>query len=715
MASGQSSHTPAIEVSTVNVIGSRANAPFQKPFATSHRDNDVLGQDINTIIRTMPGTFTQHDLGQGGFAVNIRGLEGFGRVNTTIDGVSQTFYQANPAHGWNGSTTYIDENFISSIDVNRGAVSGASGINALTGSAEFRTIGVDDLVAEGKNFGVKTTYRRGSNGYGKNGMIGIGSRLDLDNGGSVGFISAISGKRKYGYKNGAGELIAGDDFNSSVAAESGSKSWGTLNKIQIKPNSHHSFTLSHLYNRARFLNNHSPLEVKTQMGLLKYRYNPLSDWVDLHADIAYSEAKQNFLSAENSQESYVGRTTRNPALSLVLKNQTLFDVGGNDLSFNYGTKITRVRYNSNHSNKSLLVEGQQNLDSAFIDANWQPGKWILSAGIHYERYGLRGYLPPTDDNGSIILPKGGNIHFNRKENHVNPRIGISYKPLDWLELYTNIGKSSRSPNVQEFMYVNNNKGNPYSVNPYLKGESSFNRDLGFNIFKQGLFAENDTLRMKVNYFNNQVKNYILQDQFYVCGNTDLSRCSYEDYFDGTHENRLTPIGVYRNIPDTTHMRGWELEGGYDFGRAYVNMSWSKTRTDFPPDYLSALGISHIRTQPESVWMIDAGTRWLNNRLIVGWRISFTGKDSVAGETDIDTDIQAVNKVDKNPKLFDLYAIYKASKNLSLFLNIDNVTNRVYNYPLSGGTLATGNLGPDNNANSGTGRGRTIYGGLTLKF
>ena len=119
--------------------------------------------------------------------------------------------------------------------------------------------------------------------------------------------------------------------------------------------------------------------------------------------------------------------------------------------------------------------------------------------------------------------------------------------------------------------------------------------------------------------------------------------------------------------------------------------------------------------PSSVWMVDAGTRWLDNRLTVGTRISYTGKDTVAEGVDVDTQVQTTRQVAGNPKIIDLYATWQASKNLRLFFNIDNLTNRVYNYPLSGGTLATGNLGEGNNVNQGTGRGRTIYGGLTLKF
>lgn len=697
---------------TVEVRGKRADKPFKTPSAVSHRDADELGQDANTLIRTMPGTFTQHDLGQGGFAVNIRGLEGFGRVNTTVDGVTQTFFQANPAHGWNGNTTYVDENFIAGIDVSRGSVAGVGGVNALAGNAELRTLDVDDLVAKDRKFGFQTTYRQGTNGYGKNGMMGAAVRHEFENGGSIGFLSAISGKRKSGYKNGAGEVITGDEFDADTAAESGIRSWGTLNKLHIRPSRYHSIILGHMMNRARFTNNHSPLQVNTQTGLLKYRYNPLSDWVDLQLDASFSNARQKFLQGESAREDYVGRTTRSPTTSLTLQNRSTTDIGNSELSLNYGAKFMRTRYNSNYENNTmLLAEGKQNLDSAFFDAEWKPGKWTVHTGLGYERYGLRGYLPPTDDDGAIILPRGGDIRFNRKEDHLNPRFGVAYKPWDWLQVYANIGKSSRSPTVQEFMYVNNVQGSPYSVNPYLKGESSFNRDIGFNIHKQGIWKADDTLNLKVGYFNNRVKNYIVQDQFYICRDNGVQRCTIDEAV-GSDSNA---IGVFRNMPDTTKMRGWEIEGGYDFGRGYINLAWSKTRTTFPHDFLADLGFSHIRTMPSSVWMVDAGTRWLDNRLTVGTRISYTGKDTVAEGVDVDTQVQTTRQVAGNPKIIDLYATWQARKNLRFFFNIDNLTNRVYNYPLSGGTLATGNLGEGNNVNQGTGRGRTIYGGLTLKF
>ena len=37
----------------------------------------------------MPGTYTQIDPGQGAISVNIRGMSGFGRVNTMVDGITE--------------------------------------------------------------------------------------------------------------------------------------------------------------------------------------------------------------------------------------------------------------------------------------------------------------------------------------------------------------------------------------------------------------------------------------------------------------------------------------------------------------------------------------------------------------------------------------------------------------------------------------------------
>lgn len=451
------------------------------------------------------------------------------------------------------------------------------------------------------------------------------------------------------------------------------------------------------------------MKVTTQMGTLGYRLNSQSDLIDLKAQVSYSLGKQLFIPADGD-ESYNGRTTRNPSTAITIDNTAHYDIAGGEATLQAGAKYMTTRYSSNSTNRDLLAQGKQTLTSVFADSEWQKGAWTLGAGLRYERYSSQGYLPPTDDDGTIIFPKGGNIHFNRKENHLNPHLSLTWQPLDWLSLYANWSRSSRGPNVQEFMYANN-PGTPYSVNPYLKGERAENRDIGVNILKHGVWQENDSLRLKAGYFDNRIKNYILQDQFYICDQTgSLQKCDINGYMNSG--SSYPAVGIYRNIPDATHMHGFELEGGYDMGTFYTNLAYSRVRTDFPHDFRADMGFSHIRSQPENIWSIDAGTRLFDQKLTLGARLSRTGQDSIAAGTNSD-DIAEIEKQQAAPVLVDLYASYKPLKNLGIYVNVDNLTNRIYNYPLSGGTLGVGNGGTDPSewAKKGTGRGRTIYAGF----
>ena len=124
----------------------------------------TFGQsNLDNVIRTMPGTYTRESTNNPGVAVNIRGLEGSGRVNTMIDGVRQNFrFTSHEAQGF----TYIDPLLIAGIEVQRGAVSTAGGAGALAGTANFRTLGVEDILKPGQSIGGLSIGSWGSNGTG---------------------------------------------------------------------------------------------------------------------------------------------------------------------------------------------------------------------------------------------------------------------------------------------------------------------------------------------------------------------------------------------------------------------------------------------------------------------------------------------------------------------------------------------------------------------
>lgn len=84
-----------LEFDSLEISGSKIKndeKPFVTPGATSTREG--IGSDtqsIDSIVRSIPGTYTNTDQAQGTVQVNIRGMSGFGRVNTMIDGVTQLF------------------------------------------------------------------------------------------------------------------------------------------------------------------------------------------------------------------------------------------------------------------------------------------------------------------------------------------------------------------------------------------------------------------------------------------------------------------------------------------------------------------------------------------------------------------------------------------------------------------------------------------------
>lgn len=705
----------AHELPEIKVTAERINQPYQTPSAVSYIKKDEIGRDLNDVLRTSAGLYTGHDIGQGGVAVNLRGLEGIGRVNTTIDGVSQTFYQTNPAHGWNGNTVYVNEDFLAGAEVERGLSHGAAGGNALGGSMNFRTLSPNDLVMDGNQFGGRFTLRRGTNGYGNNGMAALAHWRKLDNGGSFGALVAFGGKVKGGYKNGAGELVAGDDVSDGAAAESSVHARNFMAKWEYAPNSHHSFKLAYMGNRSRTLNNHSPMNVATDSGQLQYRYKPLSDWLDVRADVAYTNSRQ-FLQKEDRDDDngFHGRTTENPTWQFGLQNRSHFEWGEADFSLNYGIKSQRIRYGVDESkidnpiSSLILSRGSSNINNLFLESELKYGKWTLTGGARYEHYRYGGHMPAVDERYTYIIPRGGNMNFRQTRKHFNPYFGLAFQATDWLQLYGTYAHTSRAPTVQEFMSGSNNgSSSPYAINPYLKSETSRNRDIGFNIFKHGLLRNDDIARLKVNYFNNRVRNYIFEDRMYLCD--DLSKCDIDTYLTGNGD--ISPLSLYLNHPNTTKIRGWEIEGGYDFGRAFINLSYTRSRTDMPINLQSEF-LGNTQSQPESRLTLDIGTRWLDKRLTVGARLTRTTGDSTFGETTDDKPTRY--RIPDGRPIYDVYAKYDINRYAKLFLNIENLTNTIYNYPLSRGTQGTGN-NESSWANKGTGRGRTVSAGFTLQF
>ena len=102
---GASQYVPAARDGFAPAVGSERVAMAER-------------QDGNSLLRSMPGTHSFHSRSQPGLQVNIRGMTGAGRVNTMIDGVTQTF-RNNAGHGSGGPFAYVDPFLLAGVDVQR--------------------------------------------------------------------------------------------------------------------------------------------------------------------------------------------------------------------------------------------------------------------------------------------------------------------------------------------------------------------------------------------------------------------------------------------------------------------------------------------------------------------------------------------------------------------------------------------------------------------
>lgn len=690
-----------VALGDIVVIGKRLSAE-DKPFKTiggvSHRGPDVLGEGATSLLRGVPGTFTQHDIGQPGVQVNIRGLEGFGRVNSMIDGVTQSGFQTNMAHGSSGQTTYVDENLLVGVDVVRGGVSGADGAGALGGSVNFRTIGVDDLVADGRRWGGKALYRFGSNGYGYNSMLGAALKETAFNGnGSIGLVFAGTQRKTGQYENAAGE--------ENIYQSSDKKTHSELFKIHVRPDEEQSLEFSHLVNNSEFENNLTPLKVVNRTNYLKYDYDPMSDWVKLSLNLNYNKMTQMYTD-KNPDDRMYGKKTTAPAFGLTLQNTSEWEVGDVGFKWVNGLKLHRVRYESNLSKEYSrdLGQGESKQKSLFTSLDWQTGAWSGALGLAHNRYQMKVNTPDCEEYSLVCAQLMGNFGGEQskvKSSDWRPSVSLAYQSTDWLQLYGKWSKSSRAPTVQEVFYPDLH-GRPIGINTMLRPEHAENRELGFNIFKDGLWREDDTLRFKLNYFHSKINDYIYNEQYYLCEtDTGLMFTCPIEYANGAY-------GLYANTPGKSTIKGYEIEGSYDIGRFFTAFTWTRTETTLPRDFMAEFGVGRISDLPETYWDLTLGSRWLNDALVVGTKISHTGASLAPGGFDMDTQQLVDQKLRKNPKLVDVFATYAFRKDALLSMMVTNIGNKQHSYALSRATLGSP-------MDAGTGSGRTYSLGLSMKF
>lgn len=644
--------------------GDIANTPAPVSTIDSETFTQRFSGDTNAAIRSTPGAFTRQGAEQPGISVNVRGMQGMGRVNTMIDGVPQTFRNLSGHGGTFDNMAYVDPNMLVGVDISRGAVAGNQGLGTLSGAANLRTIGVNDVLLEGKDYGVMQTLKAGTNGQNFSRTTAAAWRHDLSSEGSISMVGALSGSNFTNYRNGDGIEYP---YDAAQQPSSG------LFKLNLAPDSDHSLELGAVVYKNAFSVETAGYDwaVRNQTYSAKYAYQPGDNLIDLKIN-AYINITDIKMANINPDGVFGGRDGTNTGLGLDVNNTSIVDVTADtELKLYYGAGVNSDDYEANKA-RGANPDGTLIKSGVFADATLTRGIFSVTGGLRYDAWKTSGVTAYPDS--------GERPELSRNGGEWNPKIGATVTPVEWMQLYANYAHTMRPPTASEMFYPGghnfNGAGDPINNNPNLLPERQKGLDIGVNLTGDDLLTSGDHGYLKVGYFHNKISDYITY---------------------GYDSNRKPK---WINLPGTTVMQGVELEGGYDAGFAFGKLALTIADTKQPLGIAPGFG-SDVGQLPDDFVTFDAGARFFEQKMTVGGRVRYTGNSFQAfGDAKYSLHRPAYT-------LYDAYASWKVTENFSAFVNIDNVFNKSY---------WTANTGTSDIFSGVTnGRGRTIIVGATARF
>lgn len=152
--------TTASKTGRVATLGSLADedANYQtagsSAFLNEKQVQRFRGSSVGDFIKGTPGVLTGDNRNSGAIDVNVRGMQGFGRVPVVIDGTVQ---QNTVYRGYSGvaSRNYVDPDMVGGVVIEKGPSASVYGVGATGGLIRMETINADDIIKDDKNWGVR--------------------------------------------------------------------------------------------------------------------------------------------------------------------------------------------------------------------------------------------------------------------------------------------------------------------------------------------------------------------------------------------------------------------------------------------------------------------------------------------------------------------------------------------------------------------------------
>jgi hemoglobin/transferrin/lactoferrin receptor protein len=621
---------------------------------------EQYGNDIGTAVRATAGAFTRSPADSPTVTVNIRGLQSYGRVNTMIDGIPQTFRNISGHGGSYDDQVFLDPGLVIGADIAKGAVAGADGLGALAGAANFRTIGIDDLVDAGETTGGMARLSFGTNGNDVSATL-AGAVQSKD--GTWGGLAAVSG-----YNHGPFEDGAGTETSEYYKDEPRT----ILAKMRYRPSADLEFNLTAQDYQNTFYPTDSSgyiWDVERKSVIADMAYNPGDPLIDMKAKVYWQDMSFNFPTGEGKTSgSYLGRNGTDETFGANLSNRSKLSIAAGDLLFDYGVAYTSNDFDTEESTSGANAAGKLSKSGVFFNAAYAIGDWDFGGGVRYDYYQLDSTIDGED--------------VTRDDGKLNGNLVARYHLNDAWSVYGSYAETMRAPTVTEMFYSGGSHATSSSsvlTNPDLEAETADTFELGVNFGREGLWAG-------ATLFQSDIENFI----------------NYQEDSDGNVR--------FINTDGTVTMKGIELSAGFDTERFFGSLSLTLADTEQPISNNAGVGMDTYGQLPDDYATLDLGVKLLNGDARVGGRVRYVGESSVATFTSF-TDYSGTTVDLASYTVFDLYGSWQVSDGFELYASVENLFDKFYREAGTGLATSGESLFGDGIG----GRGRTVELGMTYRF
>ncbi|WP_018389243.1 TonB-dependent hemoglobin/transferrin/lactoferrin family receptor [Ancylobacter sp. FA202] len=651
-----------VELDPITVVATRTAESWIDTLAgvtvrRSAQLETLMPERTADLFQGMPGTTAIQNANTSQTQINIRGLQDFGRVAVIVDGARQNFNQL--GHAGAGGF-FIEPGLIADVDVVRGPVSNIYGSGAIGGVVTMRTKDADDIIAPGQSWGVEATGEAAGNGFmGYGSVLGaakVGQNVDLFIGGT--------------YR----EADNYHDGNGDVVPDSGFETWTGIAKATFRPVEFHEIKLTALNYDTQFTTSadaNASTSYSTQATnrtvTANWNYqNPEDNLFDWRSSVYWNQVDQDQVKVSGSSNPITGavgdpRSFVIDTVGFDANNTSRFDAAGWNNAITFGGDYFEDKIDNTDDygfGEGYNPSGDRGVGGAFVQWKANYSTWLEAiAALRYDAYSLN-----SDDGGT-------------SGERLSPKFTLGVTPWSWLTLYGTYAEGYRAPTVTEAL-VSGPHPLPFNTggtmfyflpNPGLEAEIGKNKEVGINIKKDDLFVTGDKLRAKLNYYQNDVENYIELVEF---GDSTGTICPIPGRPTTCFPYNWGVPGYaqYQNVQEA-RLKGFEFEGTYDARKWFLGLAGQISEGEVTAGLYAGQPLSSI--QPDQV-TATLGFRFLEEKLTVAVRWT-----AVAAVTASDLPTDSVFEPTDSFNLVSVYAGYQPNANTLWRLSVENLLDEQY--------------------------------------